>query len=810
MISYGGVPLSLVGGDLLARIEAALPTSEIRDFARRTFPGRLASLGMPWLARDWTPQLQTLCWPNTASRWAEGWFFAVDQQLGSVNLPGSIRAQAYAGGTWNALPLVVNDGTQSVTLSLYMLPPIPLCKVVAPGIAPPGLYLLPLVDARYLWWDVAASISVTAGTTTWTQLFASLASALGITLTTDAISSAYLSPPSDFNTNFEFLPPQLDGACRSVGLQLVANLDGTFKAVSAATAQTQLSLNLSLPNPVVAAGGGLIDLVNDATSDLAGVLPASVTCLFPTVDADNNPTGGTTPQTVTLASLLPPASVNLPQFVGAATFDGTELLRCSANAGPSNGAEIAALATQLAADWYSWQGVRRAHLSLSGAASWAPTGGEERIELYHGADTILTRIRRPPWNERDETGLLVQGSAGSTSGGGAGGNTTIIESVVVYNNDTITINESIVNYNNSTTTFTSDYFTYYYSTFVYNTSTFTFNNSTFTFNSSTVTFNSPVTFTGGLYLPETVNSAIATGVVNNYALATTNTIQDIVTTGDTTITGMISSSSAPMTNGLIYELVNTGTAPLTIANQNSGSTSVYQFLTPNGGPFVIQPGYSVPVKYDTSVNNWRLLVLPNLTTSGSGGTDPNTLSLTFGSGLTYTKGTGANLGMDSVSAGGGSSPTSGFANLTTDYTCTNSWANTGLSIVLPSAGNYLLIQNVLGEFETNSGLSATYVGNFILTQLVSSVLGGAIDYTGLAVLELQASNLDNNLYGPASKSMWYTATGADTISMRAKEDGPSHSASGVGMIATAKDVNPIHNGGSEADNGTSLAYIKFS
>src|SRR6202022_673549 len=118
-------------------------------------------------------------------------------------------------------------------------------------------------------------------------------------------------------------------------------------------------------------GGGLIDLANDATSDLAGVLPQSVTVLFPTVDAGNSPTGATTVQTVPLSSLLPPgASVSLPQYVGAATFAGTELLRVSAGAGPSNSTQISALATQAAADWYAWQGVRRAHLCLSGAAAW--------------------------------------------------------------------------------------------------------------------------------------------------------------------------------------------------------------------------------------------------------------------------------------------------------------------------------------------------------------------------------------------------------------------------------------------------------
>jgi hypothetical protein len=65
------------------------------------------------------------------------------------------------------------------------------------------------------------------------------------------------------------------------------------------------------------------------------------------------------------------------------------------------------------------------------------------------------------------------------------------------------------------------------------------------------------------------------------------------------------------------------------------------------------------VKYDGTAGAWRLLVLPNLTTNGSDSTgtpqtDINTLRLTFAyPGLIYTPGTGANLGRDTVSLGGG-------------------------------------------------------------------------------------------------------------------------------------------------------------
>lgn len=171
------------------------------------------------------------------------------------------------------------------------------------------------------------------------------------------------------------------------------------------------------------------------------------------------------------------------------------------------------------------------------------------------------------------------------------------------------------------------------------------------------------TFTTGFYWPETINGIPPDGVVNNYSLSSTNTIQDIpVPVGGTTLTGM--ESSATMTDGLFTWLVNTGTGPLVLENLNAGSLADNQYVTPNGEDFTVTPGYSVPLKYDGTVEKWRLLVLPNLTTNGSDSTgtpqtDPNTLRLSFvGPGLVYSKGTGSQAGQDSVSLGSTSSSAS--------------------------------------------------------------------------------------------------------------------------------------------------------
>ena len=297
--SYGGVYLAVGDPSLAAWVESTLSLGDLYDFMRATTGGRLAALGYPWLPRSFKPKLNVLYWPSFASRWTQGHFLVTDDQL------AAIRPQAYSGGSLTPLPFILGDGTHGVTTTLYMLPPRPLTP---PAPSANTLHLLTLVDSRFFWWDQAASVAVTAGTTTWAQLFSALASAIGISLTADSVPSAYLTPPAAFNTAYEWLPPQLDAAARAVGMKVVVNFNGSVNVVSASHAQTLFNLNLGL-NPITA--GGLLDLSTDATSDLASVLPLEVTV----VDANG------VAMAVTLASL------SMGQYGGASVYAGSPVLR---------------------------------------------------------------------------------------------------------------------------------------------------------------------------------------------------------------------------------------------------------------------------------------------------------------------------------------------------------------------------------------------------------------------------------------------------------------------------------------------------
>lgn len=384
-LTYGGIPLACPTGESREWVDAHLDPRRVRHFQRRAFPDqRLTNLPQRVDYRAEPIRLGSLFWPVGATRWAEGHFLCSDLEL------GQITPQAYSGNTWNALPLVYSDGPRSLTASsLYMLPPRPLGQCgVSGGQTTPGRWLLTLVDARYRWWDRAAALTVTAGTTTWLQLFAAIALALGIVLTVDTVAAAYLTPPADFGTQYEHLPTVLDAACLSVGQRLVASYDGSFSTQNATTAAAAVATNLAALPPFI--GGGQFRLLTTATpNDLLALAPSSFSVA--------NPQSASTAPLITPVTL---ASLALPEY-GSVTGNGdNRVLHSPVIYDGSNGSQIATLAQQMATDTYRWQ-LGLVDEALSGAGNWIPEALHD-IEWLPGenpTDPLAVRVSRFPWND---------------------------------------------------------------------------------------------------------------------------------------------------------------------------------------------------------------------------------------------------------------------------------------------------------------------------------------------------------------------------------------------------------------------------
>ncbi len=354
ILTLGGVKLVVPSPATAAEVEARISHRHVYQHGVphadvRTWPGR-NRLSWPWPGYiPHPPRIRTgiLHWPPTASRWA------VFHGLASGADLALLRVAAYgaAGNAYNALPLVLADGRTGKTISpsLYLLPSRPVFQSGTGN----RRYLVTAVCPRLFWWEKAASIVVTAGTTTWAALIDSIASALGVTITVDSISANYLKPPADFTARYEALPLLLDAVLSCIGHRLVAKLDGTYVTQAALTAKTSKDAQKGLW-PSVA--GGSFDL--DATKapqlgDLDAAVPASVLVSFPRQDSG---IPNATPYTVTTSL----ASLSLSQFAGVTARPGTKVLRDSAVAYHiagvlQNTAELASLATQITTDWYRWR-----------------------------------------------------------------------------------------------------------------------------------------------------------------------------------------------------------------------------------------------------------------------------------------------------------------------------------------------------------------------------------------------------------------------------------------------------------------------
>lgn len=268
-LTYGGAPLFVPPRDILAWVESTFSLADLVPFHHR--PDQPQSWPTVHDFRRRPVKVNTLWWPTGAARWAIGTYLVAEEDL------ATIRNLAYAASTYQALTLTIDDGTYSVGPSMWMLPAIPLTQdppdnasrvdwtlprsletIPGTSVKENNLYLLPLVDARYFWWEKSASITVTEGTTTWATLFTAIASALGITLTQDSVPAAYLKPTVELRGAHEQLPVLLDAAALSVGMRVVAKLDGTYLLQSATSARAVLEAQLGAYHPRLA--GGLLAL----------------------------------------------------------------------------------------------------------------------------------------------------------------------------------------------------------------------------------------------------------------------------------------------------------------------------------------------------------------------------------------------------------------------------------------------------------------------------------------------------------------------------------------------------------------------
>jgi hypothetical protein len=425
MLTYAGAPLLVAPPDVAARVAEGIDPSWLCEFMPRTWPGPSSFVqALGWRGPTQLPlfgpsvEIGVLRWPMWgASRFAVGHFLCGEESA------QTIRRVAYSTGSsrgsWAAAKLVMDDGRGGIEPDLYCLPLRPL-EQVATGV--PGLYLLTLVDERYLWWwRTSSALSIVEDSTTWADCYVQIRDALGISAdlfeADDPAGEYFSGPPVSLAVKEGPLPAILDATAASLQQRVVYHYDGYVHVMNASESLTVHRRNIAregassqsasegFPNGRLAGNHFLVP------GDWPAALPRSVKLVsVKTVDGSTQEsedaiTRGVHTVEVTLASTSVGASY-APSVTG---FSGSKVFYTSAVANyadsesesPVNDSEMSGLAARLAEDWYTWQ-LGRAEAAYEGCVGWAPEGHVDEAHFEYTYGRVATRITRGPWKDHLE------------------------------------------------------------------------------------------------------------------------------------------------------------------------------------------------------------------------------------------------------------------------------------------------------------------------------------------------------------------------------------------------------------------------
>lgn len=406
-ITFAGVPLLLP--DPEGRLERFLDSYQCLDawrvfapqstwqtaergHARSGFTAavNLAAPNWPFVPK---PRLNTLYWPTGAARWARGLFLATGNQVQRIlteiapSSGGATLGDSYGD-------LVLRDdqsGTEVVAVGMHLLQPRPISTSSRPIISPsnPGeesLWLLPIVDDRYFWqWIDLGAIDpgdALDETSTWSDLWTLIQTALGTTITRAAVPADYFQPdPREFTREHQNIAMLMDAAAASNGQRVIRLLDGTVKCIDGLGAETALAVNLSGSQPT---GGAYQTAAGNDFSTISpwSITPEKVKVVFPRYDFGRPSCDGEVYAKEVTASSMDQSTYrsNLVK-----TFFCTAFADKNGGSGsPINDLDLTTLAEKIARDYYLWL-VKQFDYTFAGLKKWDSTGLEDFVEYCFGA-----------------------------------------------------------------------------------------------------------------------------------------------------------------------------------------------------------------------------------------------------------------------------------------------------------------------------------------------------------------------------------------------------------------------------------------
>lgn len=418
-VSFAGKSFTLPDpdGELLAWIDRHVPLDAWSETSKPPhWPGKnLAGIAWP----QWWPDKPCLkigdfYYPTHASRWAEFRGLATAAQIQAMK--AVTVAGTYGVPTGNFKVSIATTqgaiGVEAITeTEMLMLPPRPLAQFSAGGYE--DLYLVTLVDERYFWQWKPSGKWQSDDFWTWNAAFNAIEANLGISIDTGIISSVYgdLNADSPFYNHYENAAWLLDALAWNIGRVFVRDLEQNYWLNDITDDNDTIAAAYVIGTSLRAGGGNISALDNLAQkiTALPTMVPSSVIVTFPKYAlhegcgwmGDQRPDSFWVKQSY---GDVWPITVNLSSLALAVTsgFSGTKVFHDTArayfidstDATPDNEADLTALATQIATDYYNRQ-LTVYDETRDGIWVWEPEGNYDVVWSFCNA---RTRIMRKPYD----------------------------------------------------------------------------------------------------------------------------------------------------------------------------------------------------------------------------------------------------------------------------------------------------------------------------------------------------------------------------------------------------------------------------
>lgn len=391
-------------------LSAFCPHSENRSGNRS---GNFLDIGLPLDSWNQIPDLgiNELYWPTGAMRFALGYF-----------LMRRADVESLAESPFQTAVPVVLQGPDAFQASMY-LGWRPITSVGQSADA--DLVLAILVDERF-WWQGKNVGAITFGEShDWSDLFTTIGSELGATVSPSDISSDYLAPDrQELERKYDSAAMMLDAIANSLNQRVVRAPNGQVVSMSWLDAVGIVESNLSNTVNYVIAGG---EIAGQAVPEKVVVvfqgLINHIPCGHGQYKHEATPPGGFSGQTVT----------GMRQTIYTTCY--ADYTTNGLGGEPDNESNLITLGDRVGADYYE-RFLKSYDCTFQGIKQWVPSAfddfvlyriGVEPREAFEGVGRVCTtRVVSLPYNGHPETNLCqdpeikvltAKNYVGQTSGG---------------------------------------------------------------------------------------------------------------------------------------------------------------------------------------------------------------------------------------------------------------------------------------------------------------------------------------------------------------------------------------------------------